>query len=185
MSCLKVCMWPTRTHNSLLLVCLHLFNLYFDFCFMLWVCLLFLIFLSLFCLEYWLKTLRYGTFLIKKHKVIGIKQSISTECAAFPPFCTCVSSTSCPFFCIQRVNYINVHEGSLQQVIAIWNVCTALSPLTHAPGVLRMSAPSRSSRRLPALQSFSDCSHTKQALLCLLSKHTAEVQDQSTVEGRG
>ena len=56
MSCLKVCMWPTRTHNSLLLVCLHLFNLYFDFCFMLWVCLLFLIFLSLFCLEYWLKT---------------------------------------------------------------------------------------------------------------------------------
>lgn len=64
------------------------------------------------------------------------------------------------------------------------NVCMAISLLTHAPWVLRLSVLSRSSRR-PELQSSSDCSHTKQALPRLLTKHTADVQYQSAVEGQG
>jgi len=50
---------------------------------------------------------------------------------------------------------------------------------------LEAQCAARSSRR-PALQSSSDCSDIqKQALLCLLTKPTADVQDQSTVEGQG
>lgn len=56
MSCLKVCrvcdLLELMSYNSLLLVRLHLSNLYFAVLVILWVCLLFLIFLSLFCLEY-------------------------------------------------------------------------------------------------------------------------------------